>query len=173
MIWKLECHRIHFYSAFFSNILFSNIIRELLIFFFLFLALWKKTALRFLLRKCQRLLNVKQVSDNNLRRDSQAGWSSEQPDLVDSIPTHSGEGLGTRWSLWSLSTPKILLLYEIKCKASHMYIGFLHSLYRRSCAVLTSLWDLFPVNLMKTLSFSVGKTHWEDEEVIFELRDSF
>jgi len=37
----------------------------------------------------------------------QAGWSSEQPGLVEDVPAH-GRGVGTRWSLRSLPTLTIL-----------------------------------------------------------------
>jgi len=37
----------------------------------------------------------------------QAGWSSEHPGLAGDVPAH-GRGVGTRWSLRSLPTQRIL-----------------------------------------------------------------
>ena len=41
---------------------------------------------------------------------SQAGWGSEQPGLVEGVPAH-GRGVGTGWSLQSLPTQTSLWVY--------------------------------------------------------------
>ena len=59
---------------------------------------------------------------------SQVGWSSEQPGLVEDVPTH-GSGVGTRWSSMSLPTQTILwlcdsmILPQTPSRGSHRLAG--------------------------------------------------
>jgi len=50
----------------------------------------------------------------------QVGWSSEQPGLVEGVPAH-GRGVGTRWSLRSLTTLTILWFYNASFRARESY----------------------------------------------------
>ena len=55
------------------------------------------------------LVFIPQYDDSSVQ--GQAGWSCEQPGLVEDVPAH-GRGIGTRWSLRSLPTQTILWPYD-------------------------------------------------------------